>query len=86
MRHLTFNAYLLINTEDKAISFIAVQVDNTLITTNKQFLVKEAVELQKAGFLLKPLKRLIKGLILPFNRINIKQADEIIIIQEQQIC
>ena len=70
MRYLLFNAYLLANT-DKAISFIAVQVDNTLITTKDQFLVKEAAELQKASFLVKPLKRLTKSLMLRFNGINI---------------
>ena len=74
MRHSAFNAYLLANTEteDKIISFITIQVDDTLITANKQFLIKEATELQKASFLLKPLKRLTKDATLRFNGINIK--------------
>ena len=71
MRHSSFNACLLANTEDKAIGFIAIQVDDMLFAANEQFLVKEAVELQKASFLVKPLKRLTKGLMLYFNRINI---------------
>ena len=83
MCHLTFNTCLLTNIEDKATGFIAVQVDNILITANKQFLVKEATELQKAGFLSKPLEQLIKDSILHFNGTNIKQVDKIIITQEQ---
>jgi len=85
MRHSAFDACLLANTEDEATGFIAVQVDDTLIAANKQFLVKEAAELQKAGFLSKPLEHLIKGSTLRFNGINVKQADEIIVTQEQQI-
>ena len=45
IHYSAFNTCLLANTEDKATSFIAIQVDNTLIATNKQFLVKEATEL-----------------------------------------
>jgi len=85
MHHSAFDACLLTNTEDKVISFITVQVDNTLIAANEQFLVKEATELQKAGFLSKPLEWLTKDLTLHFNRINIKQVDKIIVTQEQQI-
>ena len=85
MHHSAFDACLLTNTEDKVISFITVQVDNTLIAANEQFLVKEATELQKAGFLSKPLEWLTKDLTLHFNGINVKRVKDIVITQEQQI-
>ena len=45
IHYLAFNTCLLTNIEEKATSFIAVQVDNILIATNEQFLVKKAIEL-----------------------------------------
>ena len=64
MRYSSFNTCLLAYINNKSVSFIAMQVNNTLITLNNYFLKQEEAELKKLGFLFKPLDRLTKDLAL----------------------
>ena len=68
MKTSTYNPYLLVMSKDNyALRIIRMQINNILIFGNAEFLTKEQTEINKAGFLTKPVQILNPTSPLTFN-------------------